>query len=123
MMLKAWDEMTKLEQYRETYSDFYKDAYGIRPRHVDTSFWSLADFEHEFDQLAKICNENAELETRAQAEAVRKFEQHVIATIDMGAGDRETALRWIMQGSDANGDWDYFCDLNGLPYGYFHKVA
>jgi hypothetical protein len=122
-MLKAWDEMTKLEQYEASYSDFYKEAYGFRPRHVDTSFWSLADFEHEFDQLAKICNENAAREAEQEAEAVSKFEQHVINTICMGARDRETALRWIMDASTADGDWDYFCYLNGLPYGYFRQAS
>jgi len=27
----------------------------------------------------------------------------------------------LMDASDANGDWDYFCFLNGLPYGYFSE--
>jgi hypothetical protein len=39
----------------------------------------------------------------------------------MGARDRETALRWIMEASTANGDWEYFCFLNGLPYRYFER--
>jgi hypothetical protein len=41
----------------------------------------------------------------------------------MGARDRETALRWIIDASPAAGDWEYFCFLNGLPYGYFKQAA
>jgi hypothetical protein len=41
----------------------------------------------------------------------------------MGAKDRATALRWIMDASQAGGDWEYFCFLNGLPYGYFREAA
>jgi hypothetical protein len=26
-----------------------------------------------------------------------------------------------MDASNASGDWEYFCYLNGLPYGYFNK--
>ena len=61
-------------------------------------------------------------EEREQAESIAKFEQHVTNTMCMGAGDRETALRWIMDASTAEGDWEYFCYLNNLPYGYFKKV-
>jgi len=28
-----------------------------------------------------------------------------------------------MDASQADGDWEYFCFLNGLPYGYFKEVA
>ena len=50
-MFKTWEEMTVLEQYAETYSDMYKDAFGIRPR-VDTSTWTEEDFEKEFSMLS-----------------------------------------------------------------------
>ena len=38
--MKSWEDLTPLEQARETYSDMYKDAYGMRPRGVDTSTWT-----------------------------------------------------------------------------------
>ena len=115
----GWDDMTKLQQYEATYSDFYKEAHGVRPRHVNTDTWTEADYEREFEQLSQICKENAQREAAQEAEAVKKFEQHVTNTICMGARDRETALRWIMDASTADGDWDYLCYLNGLPYHYF----
>lgn len=119
--MKSWNELTKLEQAQATYWDMYKDAYGIRPRGIDTSTWTLEDFEKEFTSLGEVI-EAEEIQRKAsEAEAAKKFEQHVINTICMGARDRETALRWIMDASSAEGDWDYFCYLNGLPYGYFNK--
>lgn len=118
---KSWEEMTALEQAQCVFWDMYKDAHGVRPRGVDTSTWTLEQFEAEFEYLQKTINANFEQEQAHQAEAVKKFEQHVINTICMGARDRETALRWIMDASEAGGDWEYFCYLNGLPYGYFNK--
>jgi hypothetical protein len=41
----------------------------------------------------------------------------------MGARNRETALKWIMDASNANGDWEYLCHELGLPYSYFKQVA
>jgi hypothetical protein len=120
---KSWEDMTALEQARETYWDMYKDAYGVRPRWIDTTAWTLEVFEAEFASLATAI-EQAEVQRRAdEAEAVAKFEQHIVNTMCMGARDRETALRWIMDASTANGDWDYLCWDLGLPYHYFRKAA
>jgi hypothetical protein len=118
---KSWEEMTALEQAQCTYSDFHKDAYGFRPRN-DVSDWTLEDFDREFAIFARVCEENRIQQEAAEAEATAKFEQHVTNTICMGAKDRATALRWIMDASQADGDWEYFCFLNGLPYGYFREM-
>ena len=120
-VLTSWEEMTVLEQMQCQYWDMYKDAYGVRPRGVDTSGWSESDFMAEFDTLAKVIEAEEIARKEAEAIAVEKFEQHVTNTICMGARDRETALRWIMDASTASGDWEYFCFLNGLPYGYFNE--
>ena len=50
--------------------------------------------------------------------AISKFEETIKLVCESGAGDRETALRWLMEASEADGDWDYFCYLNGIPCGY-----
>lgn len=118
---KSWEEMSTVEQYACQYWDMYKDAYGVRPRGIDTSSWTEADFEAEFKVLGEAIEREETARKAAEVEAVTKFEQHVINTICMGARDRETALRWIMDASDAGGDWEYFCYLNGLPYGHFNK--
>ena len=120
---KSWEEMTTLEQYACIYWDMYKDAFGIRPRGIDTSSWTEADYLAEFKQLEEIIEREEIARKAAEAEAVKKFEQHVTNTICMGAGTREVALRWIMEASSANGDWEYLCYDLGLPYRYFSVDA
>ena len=120
---KSWEEMTTLEQYACIYWDMYKDAFGIRPRGIDTSSWTEADYLAEFKQLEEIIEREEIARKAAEAEAVKKFEQHVTNTMCMGAGTREVALRWIMEASSANGDWEYLCYDLGLPYRYFSVDA
>lgn len=120
---KSWEELSVLEQMQCQYWDMYKDAYGVRPRGIDTTSWTEADFESEFEVLGRVIEQEEIARKEAEAEATAKFEQHVTNTICMGARDRATALRWIMDASSADGDWEYFCFLNGLPYGYFREAA
>jgi hypothetical protein len=121
-VMQSWEEMTVLEQMQCQFWDMYKDAYGVRPRGIDTTSWTEADFEAEFQMLGKVIEQEDIARKEAEAEATAKFEQHVTNTICMGAKDRATALRWIMDASQADGDWEYFCFLNGLPYGYFREM-
>jgi len=120
---KSWEEMSELEQAQCTYWDMYKDAHGFRPRHVDTSGWTLAEFQAEFDYLGGIIEQEEAHRKASEAEAIAKFEQHVMNTICMGARNRETALKWIMDASNANGDWEYLSHELGLPYSYFKQAA
>ena len=119
----TWEQMSDLEQAQCIYWDMYKDAYGVRPRGIDTSTWTLQDFQQEFASLQEVIVREEANRQVAEKEAIAKFEQHVTNTICMGARDRETALRWIMDASNANGDWEYLCYDLGLPYHYFRKVA
>ena len=119
---KTWEEMTVLEQYACQYWDMYKDAYGVRPRWIDTTKWTLEQFEAEFASLATAI-EQAEVERKAaEAEAQHDFEMRVQGLLMSGAKDRTMALRWIHEAEGSNGDEDYLCYLIGLPYGYFRKV-
>ena len=119
----TWEQMSDLEQAQCIYWDMYKDAHGVRPRGIDTSTWTLQDFQLEFASLQEVIVREEANRQVAETEAIAKFEQHVTNTICMGARDRETALRWIMDASNANGDWEYLCYDLGLPYQYFRKVA
>ena len=119
----TWEQMSDLEQAQCIYWDMYKDAHGVRPRGIDTGTWTLADFQLEFASLQEVIVREEANRQVAEKEAIAKFEQHVTNTICMGARDRETALRWIMDASNANGDWEYLCYDLGLPYQYFRKVA
>lgn len=120
-MLKSWEQMTVLEQYAVQYWDMYKDAHGFRPRGIDTSSWTEADFKRQFESLEKTIEEGEKIRREDEARAVVKFSKRIEETIMSGAGDRETALKWIMDADDARGDWEYLCYLNGLPYNFFKK--
>jgi len=120
---KSWEEMSTLEQYACTFWDMYKDAYGVRPRGINTDSWTEADFEEEFESLSKeIQREEADRQVR-EAQATMDFEARIQTIIISGAGDRATALRWIHDAENTNGDDEYLCYTVGLPYGYFRKVA
>lgn len=120
---KSWEEMSVLEQYACQFWDMYKDAYGVRPRGIDTSSWTVEQFEEEFESLQKAINANYEQEKEQQASAMVVFEARVAEVIASGARNRDTAMRWIHDAEGSQGDDEYLCFLVGLPYGYFKKVA
>jgi hypothetical protein len=119
---KSWEEMSELEQAQCTYSDFHKDAYGFRPRGIDTSTWTLEDFEKEFAVFARVCEQNRIEREAAEAEAIIRFEDRVLNLMHTGT-NRERVIAWLMDAESANGDFEYFCFTQGLPYGYFKQVA
>ena len=119
---KSWEEMSELEQAQCTHWDMYKDAFGVRPRHLDTSEWTLEKFEAEFEILGRVIAE-AELERKNfEAEAIVKFEDRVTNLMHTGT-NRERVIAWLMDAEGANGDYEYFCFTQGLPYTYFKQVA
>ena len=119
---KSWEEMSTLEQYACQYWDMYKDAYGSRPRGIDTTSWTEADFEAEFELLGKEIDSNYKEQLAREEVASHDFEMRILNLLQSGASDREMALRWIHEAEGSNGDEEYLCYLAGLPYGYF-RVA
>lgn len=117
---KSWEEMTTLEQYACIYWDMYKDAFGIRPRGIDTSSWTEADYLAEFKQLEEIIEREDIARKAAEAQAVIDFENRVANLMHTGT-NRERVIAWLMDAEGANGDSEYFCFTQGLPYGYFRK--
>jgi hypothetical protein len=119
---KSWEEMSALEQAQCTYWDMYKDAYGVRPRGVDTSTWTLEEFEQEFASLGAVIQREEADRKVAEADAVVKFEDRVTNLMHTGTC-RERVIAWLMDAEHANGDFEYFAFTQGLPYGYFRKTA
>ena len=118
---KTWEEMTVLEQYACQYWDMHKDAYGFRPRGIDTSSWTEADFEREFFQLSVTIAEEDRIRKEAEEKAAHDFEMRILSLQMTGATDRDMALRWVHEAEGSNGDEEYLCFLVGLPYGYFRR--
>ncbi len=107
--------MTRKEELLGLVSDLFKDLNGIRPRGVydgmsedelvDVANSLSADIAHEIDH-----------ERHMAERAYERFESEVQRTIHLGAGDRETALRWMMEAYAEGGFVDVLdCD----PY---HRV-
>ena len=120
---KSWEELSDLEQAQATFWDMYKDAYNFRPRHIDTSTWTLEQFEREFAELGEIMKANDIAQGIEEAKATDAFERRVAELISMGAKDYEMALRWIHEAEETNGDNDYLAWTLGLPYQYFRTSA
>ena len=116
---KSWEEMSVLEQMACQYWDMYKDAYGVRPRGIDTSSWTEADFEQEFASLGSVIEREEADRKVAEAKAMHDFEMRMQTLMMTGARDRATALRWIHEAEDTGGDDEYLCYTLGLPYRYF----
>lgn len=119
----SWEDMTELEQAQATYWDMYKDAYGVRPRGVDTSTWTVEDFRNEFEYLGSVIDAAEKDRKEAETSAVEAFERRVFELLRTGAKDKEMAMRWIHEAEGSNGDDEYLCYLVGLPYQYFRKAA
>jgi len=119
---KSWEELTLLEQMQCQYWDMYKDAYGVRPRGIDTTNWTEADFEEEFKVLGREIERSEIARKEAEAQAIVEFEDRVLNLMHTGT-NRERVISWLMDAEGANGDFEYFCFTQGLPYGYFRKTA
>jgi hypothetical protein len=120
---KSWEELSELEQAQETYWDMYKDAYGVRPRGIDTSGWTVETFLKEFAYLGLVIEREDIARKEAEQNAVFSFEKRISDLMFSGAKDRATAMRWIHEAEDTQGDDEYLCYTLGLPYMYFRKVA
>ena len=120
---KSWEQMTTLEQYACTYWDMYKDAHNFRPRHIDTSAWTEADYVAEFKQLGEIIDREEIARKAAEVISLEKFERRVAEMLTIGAKDSAMAMRWIHEAEGTQGDNDYLAWTLGLPYQYFRKAA
>lgn len=118
---RSWEQLTRVEQLRSEYSDFHKEVYGCRSYlPVDIT---EADAEAAMEQLGKFAKVEFARQAEQEQADIATFEALVTTTITNGAKTREAALRWIMDASGCNGDWEFLCYHHGLPYSYFRKAA
>ena len=115
-----WENMSDLEQASAIWWDLYKDVYGVRPRGVDTSNWTLEGFNAQINALSIALEEQMKEEAAAQEVAIARFEKRILET---GAPDRQTAIRQIMEDSGLGDDLNYLEFRFNLPFGYLKNVA
>jgi hypothetical protein len=120
--MRHWDDLTYLEQLACTHWDMYKDAYGVRPRHIDVSKWTEQDFLHAFKELSEEMGREEQRQEERERFAAERFENQVNSWISKGTvSNREHAIEkfHVLEGTD--GDLLYLCFCLGLSYHYFSK--
>ena len=106
------------EELSAIHYDMYKEVYGVRPRWYDYDSKSVEEIKADLDMLAHKVEEMEAAREAAEKVAIERFENQVQSWISIGAGDRETAIRWIHDAEETDGDNDYLCYKLDLPYGY-----
>jgi hypothetical protein len=91
--------MTNFTFDYDIFSDLYKDAYGIRPRCHYFYYESTTDEERQdiWDRTLVALDETIERERLEKESAEAEFKATLQKAIALGAGDEETALRWLVQ--------------------------
>ena len=89
--------MSKFTFDYDLYSDLHKDAYGFRPRHCRFYDEATTDEERQelWDWACRDLDIAIEQEKQAKERAEAEFKALVQKTIELGARDEETALRWL----------------------------
>jgi hypothetical protein len=77
--------------------DEHKTAFGTKGRHYDFDSMSLEELRIEADYISTAAREQMDLEAAQEARALAQFKALVQETIANGAGNEETALRWLTE--------------------------
>ena len=97
-------------------SDAHKDAYGFRPRGYDWDAMSMDSLEQWADDLSAEVAREIEREQEVSARAVEEFKALIQRTIELGAKDEETALRWLTQ------DEEFYHEQDVEDWVYRHGI-
>jgi hypothetical protein len=110
------ESTSKRESLLQIYSDYHKDAYGFRPRYCDYSAYSLEQLEADFARFGQMISEAAEAEALAELGAVAAFKSTIRTLIEVGAGDEETALRWLASAGveECGPDYEHYLWQRGI---------
>ena len=84
----------------DLFSDLHKDVYGYRPRGEAMEDWNSRTPRQKNELYNALCDELEEItqdDARRGARNVFEFTGEIMDMIELGAKDRETALRWDKQ--------------------------
>jgi hypothetical protein len=115
-------ERTKLQELQGLFSDVHKDVHGFRPRSIWEKNWNNEEWlAKQVDTLSDDLSVLMDEEKIIQDGNVVSFENKVKELISIGASDRETAVRWLLEGDDCQGDIGYLEYKFNIPYGYINQ--
>ena len=80
-----------------TFSDLHKEVYGFRPRGHHYDIASNDEKQKIWDELCEELEANNLVEQEQTIKAVARFEARIADVIELGAGNRTNALRWMSQ--------------------------
>ena len=98
--------------------EMHKEAYGVKGRHYNFKQMSNKDLEKELEHLCEVAKREREIEQREEEESYKKFEDQIKQMMLHGAGNRDIAIKWILEaeGLENESDANYICYNLGLSY-------
>ena len=125
----------------DSYSDFHKEVYGFRPRHMAMCACDYADEAALREAHQRLISLECQLQAESQhvfaqqqldtKKAIDDFEAYVSKCLTVGARDRADAIAWICDSYGVANEagqmgWEHLEYLCGIPFGYVQnslKVA
>ena len=93
----------------ELFSDLHKDVYGYRPRGAAMEDWNSRTPRQKNELYNALCDELEVVTQDEKRQADRnlfEFTGLIMDMIELGAKDRETALRWMTQDHEFHSEQD-----------------
>ena len=93
----------------DLFSDLHKDVYGYRPRGAAMEDWNSRTPRQKNELFNALCDELEEVTRDEKRQADRnlmEFTGEILNMIELGAKDRETALRWMTQDHEFHSEQD-----------------
>ena len=96
----------------------HKDAFGVKGRHYNFDSMSLDQLKAECDYIEDSIKVALADEEARQKANIESLEERIVNNINMGASDRTTAIRWILEAEDLTNEHDvgYIQFTFGVPY-------
>ena len=114
--MRKWEELSDLEQAATIYSDFYKDANGIRPGGYYGHPKTVEEYDKEIDRLGKVIKEQTKEEAKREKEAYKEWKEFLNSYMLKHDVSQSTAIKWDMEAQEVLDDVEHYCYLSQLSF-------
>lgn len=113
MLSKKDRESLELYVYEE-----HKSAFGTKGRHYDFKSMTDKELHEQARYISDTIIQNHKEEKEREKKAIKKYEASLESIIKLGAENRKTAIKWLLESKDFHktDDASYICYELGLPY-------